>query len=196
MDKVWSNFSLSTAKPFSSVNSYDCHSKCCWEKKKFGKKMFLLDTYWISFFRPTAVWASLNMWARVHPRQMGYRVEISPLIINITSLLPHQGCSPLHSAGTEMGEGPGLLAGKGEIRASKSPRTIPPGSGSLGKSSTASNRSSLMPHGWKKLALTLSSFSSEICHLVSSRKKKKRQQPYCFYPFSHYASAASLAHSK
>lgn len=104
---------------------------------------------------------------------MGYRVAISPLIINTTSLLPHQGCSPLDNAGTEMGEGPRLLAGNGKIWASKSRRTIPPGSlGSLGKSSTASNRSSLVPHGWKKLALTLSSFSSEICHLISSRKKK------------------------
>lgn len=135
--------------------------------------MLLLDTYWIRFFWPTAVWASLNMWALVHPRQMGYRVAISPLIINTTSLLPHQGCSPLDNAGTEMGEGPRLLAGNGKIWASKSRRTIPPGSlGSLGKSSTASNRSSLVPHGWKKLALTLSSFSSEICHLISSRKKK------------------------
>jgi len=91
---------------------------------------------------------------------MGCRVRISPLVINTTFLLLHQGYRPVHSAVTEMGVGPELLAGKGEMWTSESPRTIPPGSGSLEKSSTASNRSSLVPHGWEKLALTPSSFAS------------------------------------
>lgn len=102
------------------------------------------------------------------------------LINNTTFLLLHQGYRPVHSAVTEMGVGPGLLAGKGEMWASESPRTIPPGSGSLEKSSTASNGSSLVPHGWEKLALTPSSFSSVEFATLSHQAKKAALSPPLF----------------
>lgn len=110
------------------------------------------------------------LWTQWFPRQMG--CAISPFIINTTSLLLHQGYSLVHRAVTEMGAGPGLLAGKGEMWASESPRTIPPGSRGLEKSRTASNGKSLMPHSWEKLALTPSSFSSVGFATLSHQAKK------------------------
>lgn len=105
---------------------------------------------------------------------MGCRVTIGPLLISTAFLHLDQGCNPIHSSKTEMGVGPGLLAAKREMWASKSPRTIPPGCGSLEKSSTASNRSSLVPHGWEELALTPSSFPSVEFATLSHQAKKGR----------------------
>lgn len=101
---------------------------------------------------------------------MGYRATITSHINNTPLLLLHWGYRLIHGAVTEMGVGPGLLAGEGEMCSSKSPRIIPPGSNSLEKNSIASNESSLMPHGWGTLALTPSCW---IWHFASSFKKKK-----------------------
>lgn len=100
------------------------------------------------------------LWTLSFPKQMGCRVTICPLLVYATFLILHQGYRPVHSTVTEMGVGPGLLAGKAEMWASESPRTIPPGSGSLEKSSTVSSGSSLVPHGWEMLAFTHSSVPS------------------------------------
>lgn len=110
------------------------------------------------------------LWTQSFPRQMG--CTISPFIINTTFLLLHQGYRLVHRAITEMGAGPGLLAGKGKMWASENPRTIPPGSRGLEKSRIASNGKSLMPHSWEKLALTPSSFLSVGFATLSHQAKK------------------------
>lgn len=94
------------------------------------------------------------------------------LLLLTPLLLLHQGYRLVHKAITEMGAGPGLLAGRGEMWACKSPRTIPSGSRGLEKSRTASNGKSLMPHSWEKLALTPSSFSSVGFATLSHQAKK------------------------
>lgn len=134
---------------------------------------------WIRHLKDTApcfleedclLYARTVLWTQSFPRQMG--CTISPFIINTTFLLLHQGYRLVHRAITEMGAGPGLLAGKGEMWASKSPRTIPPGSCGLEKSRTASNGKSLVPHSWEKLAWTPSSFSSVGFATLSHQAKK------------------------
>lgn len=121
------------------------------------------------------------------PGQMRCRVTISLLIINTSFLLPHKAHRSVHNAATEMGVGPGLLAGKGEMRANKSPRSLPPGPVALKKAALLPTGAALCPmagRSWLGLPADLS-LSNLPPWLI-----RQQRRPYC-HPSSQDAAAAS-----